>query len=423
MTTIRTAFILIWVAGLSSWGAVCIGAEAPAASAWKRHAIEAGLNGADGARLADVNGDGRLDLVVGWEQSAVVAVYLHPGYDQARQPWPKIHFKGLNSVEDAVFVDLDGDGNADVVSSCEGKTRSIFAHWAPAARADYARADRWKVVPFTAAHQNQQWMFCLPMQVDRQHGIDLVVGSKGKDASLSWLQAPADPRVMADWKLHRMTDAGWIMSIVARDMDGDGDLDLLISDRYGKQQAVRWLQNPGPGPEQARPWASHTVGSAGTEVRFLDVGDIDGDGLEDIVVARPKDLLAMRRIDKLGLKWEEKVIPLPADVGGGKAVTLGDIDGDGVTDLVLTCEHAGGGKSGVVWLSCKAGLWKGPWIRHEISGTEGIKYDLAPLYDVDGDGDLDVVTTEENNNSAGGKGGLGVIWYENPARDRPGAAR
>jgi hypothetical protein len=46
---------------------------------------------------------------------------------------------------------------------------------------------------------------------------------------------------------------------------------------------------------------------------------------------------------------------------------------------------------------------------HPISGPLGIKFDLVKLIDLDGDGDLDVLTCEESEN-------LGVIWYENPAR-------
>ena len=38
---------------------------------------------------------------------------------------------------------------------------------------------------------------------------------------------------------------------------------------------------------------------------------------------------------------------------------------------------------------------------------QGSKYDLVELIDLDDDGDLDVLTCEENVN-------LGVIWYENP---------
>jgi hypothetical protein len=52
-----------------------------------------------------------------------------------------------------------------------------------------------------------------------------------------------------------------------------------------------------------------------------------------------------------------------------------------------------------------------PTIR--IAGKTGIKYDFATLVDMDGDGDLDVLTCEEANNAKDGPG-LGVIWYENP---------
>ena len=46
----------------------------------------------------------------------------------------------------------------------------------------------------------------------------------------------------------------------------------------------------------------------------------------------------------------------------------------------------------------------------DISGTiEGVKFDRIETIDLDGDGDLDVLTCEERDN-------LGVIWYENPLR-------
>ncbi len=85
--------------------------------------------------------------------------------------------------------------------------------------------------------------------------------------------------------------------------------------------------------------------------------------------------------------------------------------GDGQNDLVITCEHAGK-KTGTFWLSREKGgsLAEAKWTAHEISGqTEGVKYDLVEMIDLDGDGDLDALTCEERDN-------LGVIWYENPAR-------
>ena len=54
----------------------------------------------------------------------------------------------------------------------------------------------------------------------------------------------------------------------------------------------------------------------------------------------------------------------------------------------------------------------GKWTAHELSGPDGIKYDLIGIVDLDADGHADVITTEEQLDTKG----LGVIWYENPGR-------
>ena len=43
---------------------------------WRRHAIDGSSRGADGVRLADVNGDGRPDIATGWEEGGVIRAYL-----------------------------------------------------------------------------------------------------------------------------------------------------------------------------------------------------------------------------------------------------------------------------------------------------------------------------------------------------------
>jgi hypothetical protein len=385
--------------------------ENPPERPWTRHTILSGLKGSDGVRFRDVNGDNLPDCVTGWEQSGTVTICLHPGVDAVRQPWPSVRFKSSPAVEDAVFVDLDRDGAIDVVSCCEGNHRKVVVHWAPRRGEDYLDASKWEVAEIPAA-QGQLWMFCQGLEVDGRHGIDLVVGSKGRGATVSWLESPANPRNLAAWKLHTLSPAGWVMSLLARDIDGDGDQDLLLSDRDGKQRGVRWLANPGAGPSQTDLWPSHMIGGSGREVMFLDTGDLDRDGLMDVVVnVRDTECLYLRRLDPMGLKWDSHSIPHPTNVGPGKAATLGDIDGDGRLDIVLSFVQAKD-KSGVVWLSHCGDPHSGPWARNEISGPEGIKFDLAPLVDLDADGDLDVVTTEEIAN-------LGIIWYENPTRRKP----
>jgi len=97
-------------------------------------------------------------------------------------------------------------------------------------------------------------------------------------------------------------------------------------------------------------------------------------------------------------------------MGSAKGVAVGDMDGDGRRDIVVSCEHATAPRSGVVWMSSSGTGPDATWRADEISGPAGIKYDRIELYDVDGDGDLDVLTCEERE----AKRGLGVFWYENP---------
>src|SRR5687767_6653427 len=84
------------------------------------------------------------------------------------------------------------------------------------------RPASWRTEPIPALADKQQWMYALPIDTDGRHGIDIVVGSKGDGASVGWLESPAVAREMSAWKYHRLRDAGWIMSLVAEDIDADG---------------------------------------------------------------------------------------------------------------------------------------------------------------------------------------------------------
>jgi hypothetical protein len=367
---------------------------------WLRHTIDDSSRGADGVRVADVNGDGLLDLTTGWEEGGVIRAYLNPGSKLAKDAWPAVTVGRVKSPEDAVFADVDGDGAVDVVSSCEGQTRTIYVHWGPRDKKRYLDEDAWTTTAFPCTQGQQMWMFAVPLQIDGRFGLDLVVGSKGEHASVSWLQAPEDARDVKHWKRQRLYDAGWIMSLQLHDMDRDGDADVLVSDRKGPTRGVLWLENPGPNAAD-REWAKHRLGCEDREVMFLAVGSLRSDQTGSILAAvRGRGVSALSPPD-----WKHSEIPLPDNCGTGKGIAVADVNLDGRPDLVFSCENAHGSKSGVRWLSRDGQRWKD----HEISGAEGVKFDRIELLDADRDGDLDVVTCEERAN-------LGVIWYENPTR-------
>lgn len=376
-------------------------ADAP----WARHTIDDSSKGADGVRLADINGDSLPDIATGWEEGGVVRAYLNPGYTKVKQKWPAVTVGGVRSAEDAVFVDLDGDGAADVVSSCEGGTKSMFIHWAPKESSSLLDSSKWltEVIPATA--KKQSWMYALPMQIDDRNGTDLIVGSKGKNGSIGWLQNPKNARDLSNWKYHKLQDAGWIMSLIAIDMNKDGRDDILASDRKGQRRGIYWLERPeASAAEDRQKWKRHNVGGHDHEIKFISYGDLDQDGTSDIIAIDKKSIIWFSA-HKTG--WKKHSIPLPDGVGGGKSAAVLDVNLDGKNDLVFSCEGADGPLSGMRWLSWKDSPFDKEWQSHEIAGEPGIKYDRIVPYDVDGDGDLDIFCCEERDQ-------LGVFWYENP---------
>jgi hypothetical protein len=375
---------------------------------WKRHTIDDSSRGADGTRLADVNGDRLLDIVTGWEQGGITRVYLNPGPGRAKSVWPSVTVGQARDVEDAVLVDLDGDGSLDVVSSCEGKRQVLLVHWAPKP-ADYLDSERWTTAEVPGSENRFRWMFATPMDVDRDGQTDLLAGGKSSGAQLGWWRLPPHTRDLSTWTWHPLRPLGWLMSLEAVDMDDDGDQDVLLTDRKGDRTGCFWLENPGDGGAE-QPWREHLVGVAGREAMFSQRTDLDGDGLEDIIVAtRPQSIVICRRLDAAGTRWRESEIAIPETYGGAKAVAAADLDDDGKMEIVFSTERASNGKQGLGRFVSRGDPFSGPWKLTPISGVDGVKHDLVELIDLDGDEDLDLLTCEEVTN-------LGVIWYENPAR-------
>ncbi len=368
---------------------------------WRMHTIDGSTKtrkGADGVRLGDANGDGLLDTVTGWEEGHAIRVCLNPGGTKVTQPWPAVTVGEVTSAEDAVFADLDGDGNLDVVSCTEGRTKTVYFHWAPKVSDDYLDSRAWRTVAVPATEKKQAWMFALPMDIDGVNGIDLILGSKGKGGTVGWLRCPKDRRDVAAWTFHKIVDAGWIMSLRSAGKSTTF-APVWVTDRKGKRRGVYRLE-PVRRPKGDVEWARLNLDGAKHEVMFMDLW------------RSGHPLVATRNGHMLDFRPGAPVkIPNPFGVRFGKAVCVGDLDGDGELDIVHTANTGREkNKPGICWLKKVGSNWQ----PRAIGGPPGTKFDRIELVDLDRDGDLDVMTCEEN--AGKGSRGLGVVWYENPGK-------
>ncbi len=394
-------------ATLSRWQVIsclmCIATVAHGAG-WPCHTIDQTSRGADGVRLGDVNHDGFMDLVTGWEEGGVTRLSLNPGPDHVKDAWPSVTVGPASNVEDAVLADLDGDGALDVISCCEGTTATMYVHWGPKETANLLDAAAWKTQAIPATAGKQMWMYCSPLQIDGAGGIDLLVGSKGPKAAVGWLASSGDPRDLTTWRYHKIHDAGWIMSL-ERDQPVGQKPQILVTDRKGPTRSVYLLSLP-----RWKEWNRFNLESGKSEYMF---GCITQPAHTWAVATRNGELKQFARAilptGSVAPAITVKHIPNPFSIQHGKAVAYGRIDDDSTADFVVsfnTTKHRG--KPGVCWIKVDRTRTPENWTTHDISGLAGKKFDRIELLDIDSDGDLDVLTCEEVDN-------LGVIWYENPS--------
>lgn len=155
-------------------------------------------------------------------------------------------------------------------------------------------------------------------------------------------------------------------------------------------------------------WRMHIIDNTSRGADGTKLIDANGDGHLEIVTGWEQGNLAQMYINPgdLSEHWPYVEVSAP-NVEDALPI---DLDGDGSIDLVTTYDGAEN-RSGVLWSTFDS--LSSTWVHNDVSGLAGIKYEFATLIDMDGDGDLDILTSEEANNSQQGPG-LGVIWYDNP---------
>ncbi len=394
---------------------------------WKLHTINDQYSGADGVNLNDIDGDGDLDVVSAFEQGDRVELFLNPGNSAIVKRWPSTNVLGglsITDMEESIMADLNGDGRIDsIVTACEGSQKNMAIHWLDmhSRPEDPDSWDGTKLLP----EKRKLYMTVRVAQIDGKDGNDIVVGTKTKgsnDGRIFWFRAPQDPgrSNVHEWKRFSIGDAKRALIVEVEDMDNDGDMDVLFSDN----DVVGWYDNPGPHGVQKQ-WPLHVL-ARGLKPRMLALCDLDQDGMRDVVTTANKQDdpsvvgVWIRRGSADGGSWESYPIAIESGLPYGgdsenmsysKAVECADFNLDGRMDLVFVARGKG---VGAYWLSYQGDKLQTEkkWDFHPISENLGdMKFDNIQVVDLDRDGDLDVVTTEENSGS--NSNGLGVIWFEN----------
>jgi hypothetical protein len=340
--------------------------------------------------LGDVNGDGRLDIVVAAKGTNGVLVFLHnAGFGYPNSPSLTLGGTGVTDAPSAVALgDLDGDGALDIACANVGDNDlAVFMH---------AASGLYTATP----------TFLLASPDGPFQPAGLAITDLNSDGSLDVVATSIDGALVAyfyehethafapeDLRIDGEGTSALPIGLVAGDLDGDGHTDLVVADSGLSQVAV--LLQRGAGTFNTVPDA--TFGSAvdTSGPAALAVGDLDGDGNLDIVCANQgtDDLAIYRQFSPtiVGIQPKQRL-------GGSgsttqvSAVEIADVDGDGRPDIVTANSGAG---TLTIFFQKPDGTFA--TLPDVTLGGLGGPIALV-VTDLDGDGDLDLACANSTGN-------------------------
>ena len=213
-------------------------------------------------------------------------------------------------------------------------------------------------------------------------------------------------------RLPMVVNASFITDVAFQDVNQDGYPDIVLT--YSSGQSVRLLLNDGTGKFNDVT-ATNLPSLSGTAVS-LDVGDANGDGMPDIIIANndSQDILLIN--DGTGKFAKDTNFNLPAVIDGSSDIRFCDINSDGNLDIITTNNEVVGASS------LRNRVYVNDGQGHFTDNTESLmpsNNDYSEVFDcgdIDNNGNTDIIVANYNQNAVLVNNGTGSFSDETAAR-------